>query len=995
MQTPPWNHPIFSSIPWKVTACALVAIFSRGEWVTAQERVGPRVHRGELVAYPGPWSFLPRAHIILVTDEELETLANHPDQEINLATTFNKRVESLRQICQRAQKRGTRTLILAFDHFFAQYRPGQHEPRRLTPDESETIGLIAKISNFAQPYGLGLELSLLSPLEIGPAYTQETGESGRWMHYRKGLRDPATGTFSVQLWQQRHWTNNKGPINIDDAGVRVYAFREQRISGTPYRVVDPQQIVELTEGIQVEPWPGSTTPVGRRIRVHGEGQSELGPLDRVLVVQQYRTPEMDYFSPRAAPYLRQLIDRYADAGVRLHGLYADEMHIQQDWAYHGHHDHGEFALRYVSAGLANAYADRYGEQYRDFAKWLIYFVHGQEDFAPDLAAKSDAMHVLGASSKAIRETALLRARYYHLLQDGVVDLFTGARRHAEQRMGHRLAARAHATWAESPTIDRWNYGRQPAQQGKYEYTSNFTWSATVHQAAAACYDYFKWGDFLTGNGNDHAEGGWLDRDYYALALACSTGILNEVPHSYAAHWGMPAAIHQRRASLATAYGTSGAPLGGVVQQRQHRDVEVLMLYPLDLVAVDERFGSWMTQYGYANYIPQTQLLERGQVVDGAIELAGRRFTTLVALFEPFPKARLLEMIGQLVDSGGRVIWSGPPPVLTWEGTDARLSWQETFGLDYTPQPNEGIRAPGKRVCFAGPLAPVGPQQILTDFLVDRIYPVTPRAGTVPVARVMEQVVGTHRTGDQGGSATFLGYRPRDDQSRSLGYETRNWFEVLQALGAYPATGRFPGFNDNPQVISRTTDTLTCRFPNGAVAIARHFRQYQENWPGGFARKVEQDRAYVESHPLPDNRLALDGLQVAGHEIRYQGSQVVVFRVNAAGDLIALAALDSQEITVDGRTFEFAQQPLARIVWGPVPKERQVPGGAIFQLQVHGTGMVRIPRGNLPQRLEMVAEGPTPGSRGPVVPAHWEDDALVLNINGKLSGRQLWGVPLPE
>jgi len=33
----------------------------------------------------------------------------------------------------------------------------------------------------------------------------------------------------------------------------------------------------------------------------------------------------------------------------------------------------------------------------------------------------------------------------------------------------------------------------------------------------------------------------------------------------------------------------------------------------------------------------------------------------------------------------------------------------------------------------------------------------------------------------GGSATFLGYRPRDDQSCSLGYETRNWFEVLHAI----------------------------------------------------------------------------------------------------------------------------------------------------------------------------------------------------------------------
>ena len=134
----------------------------------------------------------------------------------------------------------------------------------------------------------------------------------------------------------------------------------------------------------------------------------------------------------------------------------------------------------------------------------------------------------------------------------------------------------------------------------------------MHQAAAACYDYFKWGDFLTGNGNDHAEGGWLDRNYYALALACSTGILNEVPYSYAAHWGMPAEIRRRRSALVDAYGAGASPAFAAVQECSHRDVDVLMLYPLDLVAVEERFGSWMTQYGYANMVTQAKLLERGE-----------------------------------------------------------------------------------------------------------------------------------------------------------------------------------------------------------------------------------------------------------------------------------------------------------------------------------------------------------------------------------------------
>ena len=289
--------------------------------VAAEVGIADDVYRGELVAYPGPWQFLPRAHIILVNDGELEALAADPDRELNLATSLQPRRTSLRRICTQAQRRGMRTLVLAFDQFFAQYRPGQTAPRRLMPDMDPYIARIAKIGQFAQQFGLGLELSLLSPLEIGPAYQRATGQSGRWMHYRKGVRDPATGAFSVQLWRQTRWTNNKGPIDVADAGVRVFAFRERTLHGTPYRAVDPNGIVEISDVAKVDSWESLKTPVAHRIRVHGTGHTDIGPLDRVLVVQQYRTPEMDYFSPKALPFLKQLVDKYADAGVRLNGLY--------------------------------------------------------------------------------------------------------------------------------------------------------------------------------------------------------------------------------------------------------------------------------------------------------------------------------------------------------------------------------------------------------------------------------------------------------------------------------------------------------------------------------------------------------------------------------------------------------------------------------------------------------------------------------------------------
>jgi hypothetical protein len=289
----------------------------------------------------------------------------------------------------------------------------------------------------------------------------------------------------------------------------------------------------------------------------------------------------------------------------------------------------------------------------------------------------------------------------------------------------------------------------------------------------------------------------------------------------------------------------------------------------------------------------------------------------------------------------------------------------------------------------GELATVAPQTILTDFLVDRVYPVQPRDEATVVAEVKEDVVGTLRRFESGGTATFLGYRPRDDQSRSLGYETRHWWEVLNVLGAYPSTGRFPEINDNTEYVSRTTDYLACRFPNGSIAIARHFRAVEEGWPGGFARNEEEDKRYVADHPLPPDDLTLEGFRVQGHTVDFHGTQALAFRVDTEGNLLAFAGVQSDRITVDGRSWVYSDSPLPLVAWAPVPESRRVPGGAVAQLLVQGAGTVRIPRVICPQRPAVYAEGSTMGSRGAEVTARLEDNALAIDIDGSASGRWLW------
>ena len=941
--------------------------------------------------FPGPWQFqIHRGGIILVSDQQLEDLQD-PDKIVDLSLSKTPNPTTLRKICEQTKAAGGRTVILAFDEFFTQYRAGQGgKPRALLPDTDDYIRRLARMGETLKTYGLGFELSLLSPLEIGRGYARATGETGRWVQYREGYRDPATGKFTVSLWEQRRWTNNKGSIELQRSGVRVFAFREQRVGGTNFHAVNPADIVELKTAPEIDVDESAVTITrARRMTVRGSGETQLGPLNRVLVVVRYDVPEMDYFSPKALPFLEDLVNRYHAAGVPLNGLYADEMHIQQDWGYFSHHDEGQFTFRYLTPHMAGAFAKLYGAEFADFEKFLVYFAYGQHGFLPDLEARSPAQHVFGDSPDAVQKTFLLRRRYFDLLQRSVVELFVKAKEFAEKKYGQELEARAHATWAQSPTIDHWHTGNLRRAPRQYEYTPDFVWSNTVQQAASACDDYFEWNEFLTGGGNDHAEGGWSDRNYYGIALACSTGILNRVPQAYAAAWGMPGEVGRRHQAVCDAFGASAHPWFAAVQDMQHRDTDVLMLYPLSLVACEERFGSWMVQYGYANYVTPRKLLERGHVnEDGKIELAGRRFGTFAVLFEPLPPAELLPFLEKFVEAGGKLVWSGPPPRLDLAGQSVLARWQKLLGVKSAKSGVEGQEMPGRQIHFTGALKTVPPQTVLTDFLVDLVYPVEPEADAETVAQLNKQVVGVHRANAKGGSATFLGFRPRDDQAASLGEEVRTWFEILHALGAYPKSGPDAPASDNPSVVSRTTPYLACAFPNGTTSIAAHYRTHEESWPGGFHRDAKQDAEILAQNPLPPDKLELRDFAVNGHRVTYDGVMTVAFRLNDRGALAAFAGHNCQRIAIDGKEHAFASQPMALIAWAPVLPARRVPGGAVLELWVQGEAAVSVPLPPGVEKGRLFFHGGRPGSLGDAIACTFESGVLRFKAQSGWGQRQL-------
>ncbi len=783
--------------------------------------------------------------------------------------------DTLRARIKSAKEANTEILQISYDFFFGG------SVRTLFPDSEKTVQAYKVIYDLAKEYGLKFSASISNPLDLGGGYVKNHSEVGYSWHYHEGRIDE-NGFYDVPMTMQTQWSNNKGPVRLKLDRIVAYAFHEERVGNSSYFYVNPDEILDISATAKLEEVASEETSkrgnCSIAVRVRGKWEDHKPGYDRVLTVLVYRTQEIDYFADGALDYMKGIIDLHADAGITYQGFYSDEMHIQFDWDSNVHFASTEVTTRYLTPNLAKRYAALYGSEFEDFGKYLVYFSYHQHDFCKD-QRDLPAQHIMLPGEEGVYKTWLFRKHYFELLNDVVVGLCSDVKKYTEKKFNNPVTAHGHATWKESPTLDKnypemkWYSLRRDDLFSRYDYHPAYVASSSIIEAVAGCYDYFRWNDYFTGGGTDHAEHGYSDRNYYTQAFGCSLRDLNETKDGYAGGWGSPEPIIERMNAVGRTYGNGGfrgMTVDRFVQNAKSRLTDVLAVYPLDLIYSEERFGSWMVQYGYCNYITEMKLLEHAKVVDGALEVYGNRYRALVFMYQSFVGQKTLDLLKEFLSQGGRVLWMATPPVKQWDTYTIPVDWQNLFGVKPNSELYKGQTAQDEYIHFAESVG-TADMKIPTDFLPDFVYDVA-AVDAAPIAWLGEKAVGFEKTYPGGGKAVYLAFRARDDQSKSMGSDISTLFDVLCYMGAYSdATG---------EKISRPEGAryVVNRFPNGAVSLAPHYRTFSECWPGLYGRDPKQDEEYLQGRELPSTEISLCDKEIFDTKVSYFGTGTLSYNL---------------------------------------------------------------------------------------------------------------------
>ena len=125
---------------------------------------------------------------------------------------------------------------------------------------------------------------------------------------------------------------------------------------------------------------------------------------------------------------------------------------------------------------------------------------------------------------------------------------------------------------------------------------------------------------------------------------------------------------------------------------------------------------------------------------------------------------------------------------------------------------------------------------------------------------------------------------------------------------------------------------------------------------------------------------MDGFMVNGHEVTFDGTLTMAFRVNEQKELIAFEGQNCSQVEIDGQLYKFSNSPVHKIAFAPSFNKNSNE----ILLTVHGESKVSIPlpMGIGSKKLTLKDGG------GKKVKFVRVGDAIQIDVNNKLSGKLL-------
>ena len=298
--------------------------------------------------------------------------------------------------------------------------------------------------------------------------------------------------------------------------------------------------------------------------------------------------------------------------------------------------------------------------------------------------------------------------------------------------------------------------------------------------------------------------------------------------------------------------------------------------------------------------------------------------------------KTLDVLNEFVHRGGKVIWTSIYPILSEDNVNVLNEWMELFGIVSLKPAFKGLPLKDAHINFEGMLKGIKSMEVITDMLPDLVYPALPLAGSEVVARSGDNILGIARKYAGGGLALYTGFRPRDDQSCSMGEDVDTLFRILLTTEAYE--------KDCPEALSRPTESpyIINKFPNGAVSLTNHYRTFAEAWSGSFFRNDKEDEEFLRGCVLPSIDIELKDYMILGHEITYSGIDVLTYNIDKNGDLLGFAGNETRGITIDGKEYRFAEEPV-NLVFTIMPEKHMVDSiKALYMVRINKPVKVRLP-----------------------------------------------------